>query len=178
MNTTEAQVLSDQTAGDAYDELIRYWRARPLEELIEYVIAEHHRPLETELHRLERLARKVLAMDGAIDPERLMALVRAFSDLRSDIEPHMKKEEFVLFPWILRAARSGISSPIRVMREDHSATVAQLDEIRRLTNDFVPPHDAGLSWYALWEGLEKLDRLMREHLVLEDQVLFPRALGS
>jgi regulator of cell morphogenesis and NO signaling len=40
----------------------------------------------------------------------------------------------------------------------------------------VPP-GACNTWRALWNGLEALERDLREHIHLENNILFPRASG-
>jgi iron-sulfur cluster repair protein YtfE (RIC family) len=39
-------------------------------------------------------------------------------------------------------------------------------------------HAADLTWRALYLGLEELERDLMDHIHLENNVLFPRALGA
>jgi regulator of cell morphogenesis and NO signaling len=68
--------------------------------------------------------------------------------------------------------------PIRVMLQEHDDHGANLARTRALTTDFVPPPEACTTWRALYGALEKLEADLMEHIHLENNVLFPRALGD
>lgn len=63
-----------------------------------------------------------------------------------------------------------------LMRE-HDELCAMLDEIRAATNDYTPPRGACESHGALYRALRDLEFDLLQHIHLEDNVLFPRALG-
>lgn len=153
------------------------WDERPLNELIEHIVARYHRPLDSQLPSLEELVRRVAAVHGPGDPRRFAALVDTFEALRSDLEPHMVKEESVLFPWLLGDNPGGAGEPIRVMLDEHDAVAGLLRRLRELADDYEVPADACGSWRALWMGLEALEASLHEHIHLENNVLFPRALS-
>jgi regulator of cell morphogenesis and NO signaling len=48
--------------------------------------------------------------------------------------------------------------------------------LRELTNDLQPPAAACATWRALYAGLGQLEEELMEHIHLENNVLFPRAL--
>jgi len=154
------------------------WSTRPLTELVEHIVLRYHRTLEAELPRLEKLANKVAMVHGHLDPERFDALVHTFSALQADLLQHMAKEEQVLFPWIRAGQGAGADGPIHVMRLEHDEAGAMLARLRELTGDYVVPEEACGSWRALWTGLEGLERELHEHIHLENNVLFPRALDE
>lgn len=52
-----------------------------------------------------------------------------------------------------------------------------LKTLRRLTGGFRPPDDACGSFRALYAGLEILELDLHRHIHLENNVLFPRAMG-
>jgi regulator of cell morphogenesis and NO signaling len=152
------------------------WNGRPLNELIDHILAKHHRPLDTEFPRLEALARKVNSVHGPKDPERFKSILQTYVGLRSELEVHMQKEEQILFPWIRSGRGASAGPPIRVMMMEHESAAASLEELRRLTGDYSVPPEACATWTALWQGLEALDSDLRQHMHLEGNVLFPRAL--
>jgi regulator of cell morphogenesis and NO signaling len=49
-----------------------------------------------------------------------------------------------------------------------------LDRLRELTGGYTVPEGVGATWRALWDGLRALDHGLREHMRVEDEVLFPR----
>lgn len=147
-----------------------------MDELIAHLLEHHHRPLHDELARLEEMAKKVRRVHGTKDPERLCRLAETVVALREELEAHMRKEEEVLFPWLLSGRGPSARMPIQVMRADHESAYQQLARLRILTDNFVPPPQVCATWRALWQGLEVLDANLREHIRLENDILFPRAL--
>lgn len=154
------------------------WDERPLAELCEHVIATHHRPLDEEMPRLLAMAQKVAWVHREKEPVRLAALAQLCEDLFGHFAEHMRKEEEILFPWIAAGNGHTAGGPIRVMQVEHEETARDLARLRELTDDFTPPAGACATWRALWLGLEAFDTDLREHMHLENNVLFPRALAG
>jgi regulator of cell morphogenesis and NO signaling len=50
--------------------------------------------------------------------------------------------------------------------------------LRELATGFSPPPEACATWRALYSGLAKLESELMEHIHLENNVLFPRALNA
>ena len=88
----------------------------------------------------------------------------------------MQKEEQVLFPMILSGRGAMAAMPVSVMEEEHRDHGKNLERTRALTNDFIAPESACNTWRALYLGLAELERDLMEHIHLENNVLFPRAL--
>jgi regulator of cell morphogenesis and NO signaling len=68
--------------------------------------------------------------------------------------------------------------PVRVMYEEHEDHGRNLKKLRELAGDFEAPPDACESWRALYIALERLEQDLFEHIHLENNVLFPRALAG
>ncbi|MEQ1634598.1 MAG: iron-sulfur cluster repair protein YtfE [Planctomycetota bacterium] len=152
------------------------WDERPVGELIDHLLSTYHEAHRRELPRLVAMARKVEAVhaDRADRPSGLAAHLEFCAD---ELERHMQKEEQVLFP-MLRAGHGGhASGPIQVMEHEHQEHGANLEALRRLAHDYVPPHAACATWRALYLGLEQLERDLMQHIHLENHVLFPRVLA-
>jgi regulator of cell morphogenesis and NO signaling len=62
------------------------------------------------------------------------------------------------------------------MVSEHDAAAEQLREIRRLSSDFTPPADACVTYRTLYEALEGLEKDLHEHIHLENNILFPKAI--
>jgi regulator of cell morphogenesis and NO signaling len=152
------------------------WSDAPLSDLVTHVLAAYHQPLKEELPRLETMARKVLQVHGDKEPEMLTEVFALCQRLRAELEPHMEKEEQILFPLIQRGQGFLADGPIAVMREEHEDTGAALRRLRELTNDYEVPPRACNTWRALWHGLAALEQSLHEHIHLENNILFPRAL--
>ncbi len=154
------------------------WVEAPLVALMEHIVTTYHRPLDEELPRIDAMARKVLMVHGEKDPEQLGGIVETFAALKADLEQHMQKEEQILFPMIAQGQGSTTAGPVSVMHEEHENAGAMLRRLRELTNDYTVPEAACNTWRALWHALADLERALHEHIHLENNILFPRALGS
>jgi regulator of cell morphogenesis and NO signaling len=154
------------------------------DQLCGYIVREHHTFTRETLRRLAPLADKVLRVHGEAQPE--LRRVRELLDaLARDLEPHMVKEEQILFPCIvalatgqLSAEHSGcIEHPLRVMQHEHDQVGTLLRELDELTCGYCPPSGTCASYAALYAGLEDLQADLHEHIHLENNVLFPSALA-
>jgi regulator of cell morphogenesis and NO signaling len=154
------------------------WDEAPLEDVIEHILAAYHAPLREELPRLEAMARKVLDVHRDKDPERLTELVSVYTGLKHELESHMAKEEQILFPMIRAGQGSMASAPISVMEHEHDSAGAALRRLRELTDDYEVPAAACNTWRALWHGLAALEESLHQHIHLENNILFPRALNG
>jgi regulator of cell morphogenesis and NO signaling len=154
----------------------RAWAEAPLEDLVAHILTAYHRPLWEELPRLETMARKVLEVHRDKEPELLAELLAVYLALESELSMHMQKEERILFPMILRGQGYLADRPIFVMREEHEEAGRALKRLRELTNDYEVPPRACNTWRALWHGLAALEESLHQHIHLENNILFPRAL--
>jgi regulator of cell morphogenesis and NO signaling len=154
------------------------WDTRPLPDLVDFILARYHEPLRSDLPALLDAARKVERVHAKKEscPHGLAALLE---QLDAEIRQHLAKEEQVLFP-ALRSGNGGanVHMPIRVMMQEHDDHGASLHRLRELATDFNPPPEACATWRALYAGLEKLESELMEHIHLENNVLFPRALNA
>lgn len=140
-----------------------------LTELTEHLESTHHVYLKKTLPRLVALMDKVHQAHSPRHPE-LTRLQTVVENLRADLEPHLLKEEQILFPLIrqLEAAQG----PIRVMRSEHDGAGELLKEMRTLTNVYVVPKDGCQSFQLLYEGLKELEEDTHLHIYKENNILF------
>lgn len=160
------------------DEQEHRWDTEPFDKLIQHILEKYHKPLTEELPRIEQMAAKVLEVHRDKDPERLSDLVKFYGGLKDELQNHMAKEEKILFPMILNGQGSMASDPISVMEQEHVSAGSALQRLRDLTNDYLVPPEACNTWRALWAGLEALEQSLHQHIHLENNILFPRALKS
>jgi regulator of cell morphogenesis and NO signaling len=172
----EAQLQSTPGAADTHT-----CRDMSPSELIGHLLDVHHDYLHGELPALDALARKVHAAHGArhTELEQVLELVVLLSE---DLEPHMMKEERVLFPAIQRLTEGStefpfgsINNPIRMMGLEHERAGELLARLRRVTHDYEVPVDGCASYSSLYERLSFLDHDTRVHIFEENHLLFPQA---
>jgi regulator of cell morphogenesis and NO signaling len=154
------------------------WDEAPLGDLIEHILAAYHRPLREELPRLESMAARVLQVHHDKDPERLPQLLAVFRGLKAELEDHMMKEEQILFPMIKQGQGMFAEGPISVMEHEHDSAASALRRLNELTDGYEVPAEACNTWRALWHGLAALEGSLHQHIHLENNILFPRALES
>src|SRR6185369_10417122 len=161
-----------------------------LPELITHIVDTHHVFTKSEMDRLQLLADKVLAAHGGNHPE-LVHLDELLTRLCADLKPHMFKEEHVLFPYIFALARAAdqqgavpfapfgtVNNPIRMMMREHDTAGEILRELRVLTSDYKLPPDACISYQTLYQALENFEKDLHQHIHLENNILFPRAVET
>ncbi|MGO4880929.1 MAG: iron-sulfur cluster repair di-iron protein [Bryobacteraceae bacterium] len=152
------------------------WRTASLPDLIDHILTAHHAFLKTELPRLSSLARKVTAAHIDAHGDTLIPLSETFEALRAELEAHLMKEEMVLFPMI-KAGRTSVGNPIRVMVHEHDSAGVALERMRSITGNYALPTGACNSYRALYSGLQELEADLHRHIHLENNILFPRAAG-
>jgi regulator of cell morphogenesis and NO signaling len=63
------------------------------------------------------------------------------------------------------------------MVAEHEHVGNDLERLRRLTADYQAPDGACNTFRGLFHGLAELERELHEHIHVENNVLFPRALA-
>ena len=157
------------------------WPTMDAVELVEHLLITHHRYLWEELPRLSTLMTKIVSVHGERHPE-LAAVAACYEEVRSDLEPHLLKEERVLFPMIAELAAASTSptfhcgtllNPISVMMREHDAVGDLLARLRTLTHGYEIPDDGCASYSACFEGLARLESDTHLHIHKENNLLFP-----
>jgi len=158
-------------------------------ELIGYILETHHVFTKTEMARLDALTTKVVSAHGENHSE-LLAVKTLVRQLCEDLTQHMFKEEQILFPFIVELEQSRlqdrrapfapfgtVNNPIRMMMIEHDTAGEILRELRKLTSDFTVPADGCFSYQTLYQALEAFEQDLHQHIHLENNILFPKAIG-
>ena len=159
-----------------------------LTELITYILDKHHVYTKQEMTRLEPLISQVIGAHGANHPE-LNSIGELFQQLCTDLTPHMFKEEQVLFPYIVEMEKARtqkrtaplppfgtVKNPIRMMMMEHDTAGDILRKLRALSSDYTVPADGCSSYQTLYQSLEAFEKDLHQHIHLENNLLFPRAI--
>lgn len=155
--------------------------------LVDHIEATHHAYLREALPRLVALADKVAGVHGANHPE-LTNVAELVHEIRADLEPHLLKEEQVLFPMIRELASAtatppafhcgSLVNPIRVMLLEHDSVGDLLASIRAATDQYGVPADGCGSYHALYSGLAELEADTHMHVHKENNELFPLVIQA
>jgi regulator of cell morphogenesis and NO signaling len=166
----------------------RDWRSEPLADLIEHIVNTHHKYTREETARLQPLLDKVCSVHGKNHPE-LFEIRETFRGLVQELTVHLMKEEMVLFPYIVHMEEAvlqrqrvlpppfgKIENPVRMMMQEHDSAGEALRQMREASQGYTLPADACFSYRTLYEALGAVETDLHQHIHLENNVLFPRAL--
>jgi regulator of cell morphogenesis and NO signaling len=164
------------------------WNQEPLSELIAHIKHTHHKYTREETARLTALLQKVCSAHGQNHPE-LFEVQRTFGSLAQELVTHLMKEEIVLFPYVERmeeatvqrepvlpAPFGTVQNPIGMMEHEHESAGNALRAMRKASKDYTAPPDACVSYQTLYTALAAFEADLHQHIHLENNVLFPRAI--
>jgi len=164
------------------------WQSESLAALAAHIVDTHHQFTRQELARLEKLLEKVCSRHGETHTE-LEELRNTFQHLKQDLIPHMLKEEQVLFPYVAQMEEAlseqrarpepffvTVRNPVRMMMSEHDTAGDLLGEMRRITNGYLAPPDACISYQTLYQALQEFEADLHQHIHLQNNILFPRAV--
>ena len=159
-----------------------------LDRLAEYIENKHHRYATNVMPLLLAYLNKICLMHGQRHPE-LLKIRDLFREMAHELVVHMKKEEFMIFPFIKKMTEShrqkiniplptygSVKNPISIMMNDHEAEGAKLREIVSLSNNYTPPQDACNTYRLSYSMLQKFEQDIHKHIHLENNILFPKTL--
>jgi len=165
------------------------WQTAPLADLISHIKNTHHKYTREEIARLGPLFDKVCSVHGEHHPE-LLPLRATFQGLAQELTTHMMKEEMVLFPYMERMEESVIQkepilpapfgtvrNPVSMMEHEHDSAGNALRAIRASSNSYTAPPDACVSYQTLYKTLAEFEADLHQHIHLENNILFPRAIA-
>ena len=179
--------LANATQKEAKGAVLDFQRWEP-DFLADYIYNQHHVYYYEEGPIIGDLAEKVAGHHGQHVPA-LQQVYLIYRTLQDELKEHFLKEERILFPFIkalVKAKRTGdrndlqalpsITQPVRMMELDHDAAGELLSQLRYLTNDYTPPQGACNSVQLLFYKLSHLEADLHQHIHLENNILFPKAL--
>lgn len=157
------------------------WSDSSMQELMNELRDRRH-PV---LRRLLGHAATVLAETPA--SAGVMRVRNAFSALCDELQPHMTREEHMLFPVIqhledcwTRGERmavnftAGIAKPLALLIEEHARII---EKVKSLSQAAALLADNGAGTTRVLDTLAELEHELREHIHLENNVLYPRAIA-
>ena len=121
----------------------------------------------------------------------LQDLLKIFIELTNETLPDLQHEETIIFPYIRQISRAynnkesyagllvrTLRKPVEnVMNHEDESLNKFLRQLRELTNYYTPPENACISHRVIFLKLLELDNDLVQHLYLENDILFPRAIA-
>lgn len=156
--------------------------------LADYIVNTHHKYVTEANQLIIEYSDKVAKVHGHHYTE-TVEINHLFHELANELNAHMQKEEHVLFPFIRaigKAKKEGtplspppfgtIQNPINMMEMEHTGAGDILRKIAELSNNYTPPADACNTYRALYHSLEEYQNDLFQHIHLENNILFPKAI--
>jgi regulator of cell morphogenesis and NO signaling len=164
------------------------WVSAPLADLTRHIRDKHHRFVREAIARVRPLLEKVNAKHGDNHRE-IAAIEELFLEVSREMIMHMQKEEQILFPYIDSVEKSAngnvpleppffqtVQNPIHSMIKEHDAAGDLVKRIRKASAEYMAPADACTSYKALYQELREFEADLHQHVHLENNILFPRAV--
>ncbi|MCC6455745.1 MAG: iron-sulfur cluster repair di-iron protein [Caldilineaceae bacterium] len=184
-----SDLLNEVALAAANGETIHEYNQWPLGFLAEYIVNQHHAYAKKRIPEMKAMTEAVVAVHGEEHPE-VHTIEKIWQELSGELVMHMQKEELMLFPHIKRIVRSkeegtplspprfgSVATLVQTMEDEHESTGDQLAELEQLTNGFTPPADACYTFQTLYAYLDEFQKETKEHVHLENNILFPKAIA-
>ena len=177
------ELLSVDKAQKAYD--YDKWE---LGFLIDHIVNIHHTYVAESIPLILQYSNRVAEVHGHHYSE-VIEINRLFGEVANELTSHMQKEEVILFPYVKKLLNLKVTSqeivpphfgtvnnPIKMMEEEHETAGDIFKTIAQLTNNYTPPQDACNTFRALYAKLEEFEQDLHQHIHLENNILFPKAI--
>jgi regulator of cell morphogenesis and NO signaling len=159
-----------------------------LDKLSDHIINTHHNYVKESLPMLDEFSAKVARVHGDAHPE-VVEISDLFFKISEELSFHMHKEESILFPYIAQIAIAqrndeslesppfgSIQYPINKMEDEHDDAGDIMTRIQKLSSNYMPPEYACNTYRVLYAKLNEFAEDLYQHIHLENNILFPKAI--
>lgn len=156
-----------------------------ISETIELIRGEHHEYLKSKISELTALSLKI---NGNVNSKLMNNIHNLLLKLFNDLAPHMLQEENVVFPYLEYmehvTAKGKVPKPpsfgrvkksVATMLDEHQDSADQLNELRNKTDNYTYSQKQNNEVKFFFKELEELDKNLRMHIHIENNVLFEKA---
>ncbi len=158
--------------------------------LTDYIINVHHEYLRKSLPVMEDQLNKFIIENQKKYPF-LVELGTQFTALQKMMIPHLEQEEAIIFPYIRQISHAyesketyasllvrTLRKPVEaMMHHEHESLEKIILQFRKLTENYTAPDNACTSHRLAFSYLKELDDDLVQHLYLENELLFPKAIA-
>ena len=153
-----------------------------------YIVTNYHQHADKQIQVIKPAIEKASQEYGEPFPV-LMEIKKLFDQVAGIIAVHQKKEELILFPFIRKMADAkknnkefirpratqSVESPVEMLTHEHSEQGEIFEKIKDLTHNYSSPDVDGTNKEIL-HLLKEFEIKLHQHLHLENNILFPKAL--
>ena len=160
-----------------------------IDSLIKYIKDVHHEYIRNTFPVMNSLTNEISVTQKNPSLE-LLKLVELYESLKEELEIHIQKEEKMIFPYLSDLLEKknhsltfesppfgSITNLIEVMGKEHCKSVEILNDMRKMTNNYYAPDNAGMTVKVLFNELKKFEKDLHHHIHLENNILFPKAIA-
>ena len=166
------KLLAEILAGEPVAQFID-WNDKSEKELVEHIENVFHENHREFLPQVLFLAEKVETVhaDHENCPRGLTVFLKELAD---EMDSHLSREEEGLFSAIKAGNKESVRSEVAKLKEDHEVYGKGLEKLREIVDEYQYPRDACNTWIVLYNNLQQLEIEIKEHISLENNVLFPK----
>ena len=156
--------------------------------LIDHIINIHHKYVIDSIPMILEYANKVANVHGHHYTQ-VVEIKDLFIEVSNELLSHMNKEEGILFPYVKQLEKSkkeglqlnlshfgSVNNPINMMEEEHEKAGDIFKKIAKLSNNYTTPPEGCNTFKALYSKLEEFEQDLHQHIHLENNILFPKAI--
>jgi regulator of cell morphogenesis and NO signaling len=158
--------------------------------LTDYIVNVHHQYLRKALPEAKDYLNDFIEGHQKEFPF-LSDVLKIVISLSKEMFPHLVEEEEIIFPYIRQISHAyhskesyagllvrTLRKPVEnVMHHEHESVSRSLHELRQLTDHYTLPERACVSHKVTYLKLLEIDNDLVQHLHLENDILFPRAIA-
>lgn len=164
------------------------YKTWPLDLLADYIEKKHHRYVEEKMPILKQYLQRLCEVHGEQHPV-LLEICEEFKLSSGELAVHMKREEFILFPYIRKMGKvktskakmdvpnfGTVQNPVQMMMNEHTVEGDRFAKISELSNNYTIPADGCNTYRVAFALLNEFEQDLHLHIHLENNILFPGAI--
>lgn len=160
-----------------------------LDALSEYIVKTYHRYADQQIQVIKPALEKACQDYGERHPG-FLEIKKLFDAAAGGIAVHQKKEELILFPFIRKMADAkknnkdfvrppatkSVESPVDMLTHEHYQQSELFQKIAEISQDYTLPDGVDGTFKDSLHLLKEFEINLHQHLHLENNILFPKAL--
>ena len=160
-----------------------------LDRLSDYIVKVYHRYADERIHVIKPTLEKACQEYGE-QYSWLPEIKKIFDEAAGVISVHQKKEELILFPFIRKmadaqknnkafvrpSATRSVESPVDMLTHEHHQQSDLFQKMAELSQNYTSLKDVDGTFKDSLGLLKEFELNLHQHLHLENNILFPKAL--